>query len=1466
MLKVQLKLKSAEQALANIQEEATAAEAAGFVSEGLKKKLKAAEEEVTTAKENVEWQKEFLKFQGLSEDKFGGLARGAAKMGSAAGASAAKATKAIKSAIDRQLQFVNEGYKKEKALLEQKFKAGLIGEDKYLKDLIRLEEKYVDASLQKGLLSGAELSKWSERINNLKSSLEDVKSVSKGIVPIGEAIFGEGEADVDAEDITGDVGKNLLTGAKNLGSSFSDNFADGLLETARTRLTAAFSDIGTKVSELFKTKILDKITPAQRETGGVIGSALLGIGVSATIAKIGLVASKIGMLGGLALRLSVIGTGIWLIWKNWDTILAGISATIEYLTGVWGDFTEKLGGSEETLKLFSDIFTSVKDTLTEIGTGLKDFVLDALAGESISFADFIDIFDISGIDTGAITKVVEAFMSVLQEQVDKIKLSITLGDRDEEPTRIGGEIEGADPTRFEKIVANFIRIFDNLKQSIADIQASFSEFMAEDRLGGQIAGLVDAIAKSWKGLSIVIGGPLLLYLPKVLVFLGRFVPIIGPIASALGKLIPIVGIATVFIGNFEKIWPPLETALGGAILTITGIVEAIGGLFLLFDDETRAEGVGMFFSGITNIIEGLQDAFLGLGVTIANFFLSAIADISGGVAGILEAFGLDEIAKPFRNVEESLDAVAVSLKAALADALDVLRSLGLQVRIILFLVARNFTTWAKGIWKSVTGWFTKLWDDLVGRSIITDMIDDIVAVFASLGQKVSVEAAVKKIKDSFSAMTTFISSKARLASLVVRSRFAAMSTYMTDKASALKDFATEAGTFVSDLVTTASTLKFDTIDDTVTSIDTLVESITGFNLIDISVGIENITASLTTLATDGLAIIEGFIVDTVASFTGVDISAEIETIFEPINTALTAIADFDISEAISGIFSALSEAENPLDLIPIPDMSVILSPITTAFETMSTDSTGYMTDVSDGLAAIFSGDISEDATAFAISAALPIANMGITINDTVTSIADDVSGIFTDIDLSADATLLAVGAATPIALLEATIGDSATSVAESLLEMFDIDLDVPLSEISTTVTDGIDSMVTSGIDSVSSFATDFVDYILAIPTKIKEKISDFTDVGSLLSSAFGFGDEDITGEVASELKGGEDEIVAPVESTTDKIKNAWDDAYDWVVGNSVVPDLVTGVTEQFTLLSTIVQPTVTSLTLGIQNSFTMMSGTIRRSVMGMNLAIYTDIYNTNLLISNDYMLLTQAVSAHMFNMQTNTSMALNTIRPMWQSSFTAMIDTTRAFGVIGNQVLTAINNAIKRLTISVNRLRLSLVNAKLALDELRETDMVDLTDSFEYMLALVKKTKSEAEKFAKFMEAARDAAMDIGDTLGGNVPGGDGVPAAQHGAWRVPRNQLMFLHEGETILPPEVAANFRRLMVVLQEAGIGGRSFGFQTGTPQAAAGTVPGPHVTTITNNFPNVTSAQEAESIVDILNKQIDDGRKFAAIGGQS
>lgn len=1568
MLKVQLKLKKAEQALARIQEEATEAQQAGFVSEGLKKKLKAAEEEVSTAKENVEWQKEFLKFQGLSEDKFKGIGGAAAK-------AAMTGTKAVKQAVDKQMQFINAGYEKEKSMLQAKFDAGIIAEDEYLKELIKLEEKYVDVSQEKGLMSTERLAAWGKKLGDLKGDLKSfqdtAKKAAKGIPNIGEALFGAPEDVEGAEGVTGAIGTNLLTGAKDIGISLGDNIADGLLESAKTRLGAAISSIGTKISTLFQEKILSKITPAQKEAGGMIGSALLGIGVSGMITKIGLIGSKIGALSGIALRFTYIGTAIWLVWKNWDKILPLINTAVETLTGLWEDFTDKLGGSEEAIAIFTGIFEDIKETLTTIGTNLKEFVLDALSGESITFSDFLGIFDFSNIDTEPIKDVVAAFKDVLQEQVDLITLDLLFVSDDED----------AGLTRLGEIVANF-------QEKMGEIKTAFDEFMQEGRLGGALKNLANTISSAWLKLTIAMTPITAVLLPKLLPLISQIVPQLASIAPMIGRLVPIIAVATVVINNFGAIWPGIETALTGAVTAISGVILVIDGLLSLFDDETRQEGILKIQEGITDVFVGIADAVIGAGEAISQFFINATADIVGGLASIMEALGAEEAGKAFRELETFIDSVSLKVTELVADARALLLGLRNQLKVIFSLIGLDFwraleamkifaSSIGQQIWDTLVGWFQSLYDKLIGNSIVTDMIDGIITAFTNLRTWLSVsilltisrvigyfttlktrvetkitelkdsaveaisgmitsvleslgiesldealapftalkdgateaisdmttnikssflglktkvsltasiistkvkdkigtaaekaaettEEATSSIKDAYSTMSTFITTKAGVAAILVKSRFSTMSTFVTEKADALKTFATEASSFVSDLVTTAGELEFDTIDETISSIDTLVESITGFNLIDISTGIENITTSLTTFADDALVTVENFITDTVASFTGVDISEEIDAIFEPIHTALNFIAEFDISEVLSGLFSGFGETGRDIDM-QAPDVN----PITAAFETMKTNSIANLTEIGDAVTGLFSEDLAEDAATFAIGVATPIANLSVTIGDSMTTSRDELTGMFADLDLSGDAATLVIGAATPIYLLTTTIGDAATEVYDSVSGMFDgIDLETTVSDIATTVTTGIETMVTDGLDAVSGFATDFVNYILDIPIKIKEKISDFTDVGSLLADAFGFGeDEDITGEVAKEFKGAESDIVAPVESTTEKIKGAWNDAYDWVVGNSVVPDLVTGVTEQFNLMSLSVTPSVMLLTSSIKSAFTTMSYMVTQAVTLMNLSIRMDIYNTNLMISNDYMIMTQAVSSHVMIMNNNIATVLGTIRPTWVSDFTAMTTTTRVFGDIGRQVLIMIDRLVRKLTDSVKKFKASLDAAKISLDDLRETDLGDMNDAFKRMYSLVKKTRDEAKKFAKFMEKARDAARDIGDTLGGNVPGGGGAPGAQHGAWSVPRDQLMFIHRREAILPADVASSFRNLMISLNQAGIGTQGFDIPVATTQPpATNGAAGPTIVNIRNDFPNVTSAREADTIADKLNTMIDNARKFSAVGGQS
>ncbi|KKL24757.1 hypothetical protein LCGC14_2412130, partial [marine sediment metagenome] len=528
------------------------------------------------------------------------------------------------------------------------------------------------------------------------------------------------------------------------------------------------------------------------------------------------------------------------------------------------------------------------------------------------------------------------------------------------------------------------------------------------------------------------------------------------------------------------------------------------------------------------------------------------------------------------------------------DAKEILGGLREQLKIILPLITETFIDWAKGIWESVTGWFTELWNDLIGNSIITDMISDIIGAFTGIGAKIS-----EKIQEGIE---------------LISGVFTGAKQGIIDAAGGISTGVTE-------------------------SMGAISEAASNFTLSNMIDGAQEAKEVLAELAGEGLTSVEGFVSDAASAFVGVDLSAEVGTMFEPFHTALDAIKDIDVGQTISGISTSIGES--------------------------------------------------------------------------VAGIQTSLLSMFEGVDLSLAASNLAIGAGGPIAGLLALSEETSQGIKETLSKMFEgIDLSQSIEELKTTITTGIGGFVSSAMDGISTFATDFVNEILSIPTKIKERISEFTDVGGLLKSAFGFDKEDITGDIAGELKAGESDIVAPVESTTEKIKGAWSDAYDWVVGGSVVPDMVTGVIDQFVTMSTTTLPTVTGLTLAIQKAFSDMSLAVIQSMSNMSLMIYTNTFGTNLLIAESYLLMTQQVNTHMAGMQTNTSVVLNSIRPMWLSSFAAIMNTTRAFGAVGKQVLTAIDSAVKKLTESVKKLKTGIGDVKSILDELAGTDIKELNDAF----------------------------------------------------------------------------------------------------------------------------------------------------------
>lgn len=1462
MLGLQLKQKKAQRILADIQKEVSDAESAGFVSKGLKQKLKSAKQEVTLAKENVDWQQEFLKFQKLSRDSFGGVsgsiknianaaksastgaarsvAGGAAKAASSMANAAKKANKTARVAIDRQTQFLEEGYDKEKGLLKQKLSAGLIDEESYFKGVLKLEEKYVDISLDKGLLSGVELTKWSERINALKKSVKGIKSDSSKITPIGESFLGD-------DMIKGKVGQNLLTGAKDLGTDIAINVAEGIAESARTRIGAAFVDMGAKISEFFRTKILDKLTTGQKAAGGLIMSALFGVGASVVIAKIAIVASKLSFLSGIALRFLPIGAALYLVWQNWDKIMIAVKSTIGFLSDVWISFSDRLGGSEGTLAIFSGIFNNIKEVLSDIGGNLVEFVLDALEGKSISFSDFIGIFDLSAINTEPITKVITAISDTFREKANEVKLSIfgpdgliKIGGADEESSRLG------------RIFANFVSIFDRAKEKVKVIQKAFSEFMAEDRLGGRIAGLINAISESWKALSLVIGGALIATnLPAIIALLSLIVPVLVPV-------IAIVGIVAIVIGNFEKIWPPLETALGGAVLAVTGIVEAIGGIFLLFDDETRAEGIKLFFSGLVDTIGGLQIVFLGLGVTIATFLLSAVADISGGIASILEAFGLDALAERFRAVEVGFDDIAIKLAESFEKVKVILSGLRDQIKIILPLIAAEFIAWVVGIWTSVTGWFKKLYNDLIGNSIITDMISGITAAFGMEGLVEKVASVIGLIKGAFSSLKTSVSLAMSLLKISVTGKFSAISTFVSEKVEIMKGFVSDVKTFVSGTIDEVSKFKLPTLSDISTAASEVVESISGLSSVDVSAGVASVVTSLSTLATDGIAQVELFASGVLSAITGTDmsesvstffapvlgmisqletikelgigeaikalfstwdISSEVATFFAPIQAVIDAISNFDPSSAISSIIPDFSGDAISFE---IPDIDTILSPITTAFSALDTATSGSLTNIRAGLSGLFTGlDPATSAVTYGLEAALAMTNIDTSLSVITTSIKDGLGGLFDDHGLAQKGLDLGIEAAVPIAGLASTIMTEAGKVTASLGNMLPgVNLET-LSAAAVTIKDsvvsGISTMVTDGIATASQFALDFIAEIMSIPTKIKERIEEFS-IGDLIWEKMGFAVNEDMEESGEESIGIADRIVSGITS-------AWSGGADELVTNSIIPDMNAAIVESFNLMSTDVTESTTLMITTITDQFTLMFETLLLGIEETGEDMVEIIEDANEVI---------------------------------QDGVDDTLDHITDFAKESIKALKSVESTIRSLISALGRLVSKSDSARGALLKLNSVDMSNLGSIFDNLRTTMDTIVQLAIDFRDNMREAESAAANI------SVNGGGGGASAQHGAWDVPRNQMMFIHKKETVLPPAVAENFRTLMTTLQQAGIGKKTFSIPTGSGNFTGGKTSTTIITNqITAEFPNVGSADDAEDIVTKLNELIDGSRKLALVG---
>ena len=257
-------------------------------------------------------------------------------------------------------------------------------------------------------------------------------------------------------------------------------------------------------------------------------------------------------------------------------------------------------------------------------------------------------------------------------------------------------------------------------------------------------------------------------------------PIFGKIAAALKPVVTAVG---TFVGGLTT----------GAILTIAGIIAAIVSVVIFLKenwDAVTATVKKFFDENIAPKLENIRESFRKMGEALGPIG-KAIADVVKAIAdwfkevGVLEAIGkiFEVIGGVIFGVVSGVIAGAIQMLVSLFEgAVQSLEGVIQFITSFVDIFVKLFTGDFQGAWdavkscidgivKVITGlpgrvidaivefvkgfidWCVYLWDELVGHSVIPDLMDDIVQCFKELPERVFewvkklVEGVIKRLTD-----------------------------------------------------------------------------------------------------------------------------------------------------------------------------------------------------------------------------------------------------------------------------------------------------------------------------------------------------------------------------------------------------------------------------------------------------------------------------------------------------------------------------------------------------------------------------------------------------------------------------------------------------------------------------------------------------------------------------------------------
>lgn len=371
----------------------------------------------------------------------------------------------------------------------------------------------------------------------------------------------------------------------------------------------------------------------------------------------------------------------------------------------------------------------------------------ALAGREI-VEGFLNVF--TGILTLDPSKIAEGIEKIISGFHENLEALFWIG-----PEFLEGFIEGilkalglgAIVDAYEEFKDNIAKKLDEIKKTILGVFVGIGEVMMEEiSKAFPIQPLIDIITGAWQELMDVIGGPQLIesldglkgawdglkdtFGKLVVMVQEEFGEAWEDLQKALKGLKKVLAPLTKALSKLWKDMKPLITAIKDLIIKTglwKGILVLLAPLYIVLK-----VGIAILTGIIKAFTRGVEGA-----IDIIEGMVRALTGTIEVITGILE-LDLDKIGEGFRKIFEGNIQVIESFIMTAYESMGAfvegaLRALGLSDIVDAFIDLKDQVIERVGdLVNSIIGWFKNLWRDLIGGSIVRDIVDDITEAFDDL--------------------------------------------------------------------------------------------------------------------------------------------------------------------------------------------------------------------------------------------------------------------------------------------------------------------------------------------------------------------------------------------------------------------------------------------------------------------------------------------------------------------------------------------------------------------------------------------------------------------------------------------------------------------------------------------------------------------------------------------------------------